>query len=354
MFGGPWGPAGRSSIGLSFGRYLLHDLKMSSDDRRSLFQALLGDGRPLLALTGIALFASGGFAILQSLTGHLLPHDSHALGMDAGGLTRAANAQLTLFMFHDRVAFGGTLLAIGAAYWWLSEFPLRAGQAWAWWAFAVSGFTGFASFLAYLGYGYLDTWHAVATLILLPIFLAGLWRSRGSIPDRLRIRQSWRTELPAEAGAARHGRHVLEACGLGLVLAGATIVGVGMTTVFVPQDLAFIAMTRKQIGAISPMLIPVIAHDRAGFGGGLLSCGLLILIITRHAPLTRSFLEVMALMGLFGFGAALGVHGAIGYLDFVHLAPAYAGLLLFLAGLALCVRAYRRAAKGQSGAAVDG
>ena len=142
MFGGPWGPAGRSSIGLSFGRYLLHDLKMSSDDRRSLFQALLGDGRPLLALTGIALFASGGFAILQSLTGHLLPHDSHALGMDAGGLTRAANAQLTLFMFHDRVAFGGTLLAIGAAYWWLSEFPLRAGQAWAWWAFAVSGFTG--------------------------------------------------------------------------------------------------------------------------------------------------------------------------------------------------------------------
>jgi len=72
------------------------------------------------------------------------------------------------------------------------------------------------------------------------------------------------------------------------VLAGTTIVGVGMTRVFVPQDLAFIAMTREQIGAISQMLIPVIADDRAGFGGGLLSCGLLILIITRHALLTRS------------------------------------------------------------------
>jgi len=327
---------------------------MSSDDRRSLFEPLLGDGRPLLALTGIALFASGGFAILQSLTGHLLPHDSHALGMDAAGLAHAANARLAMFMFHDRVAFGGTLLAIGAAYWWLSEFPLRARQAWAWWAFAVSGFTGFASFLAYLGYGYLDTWHAVATVILLPIFLTGLWRSRRCVVGRLRIGQSWRTELPVEAGAARHGRRVLQACGLGLVLAGATIVGVGMTTVFVPQDLAFMAMTREQIGAISPMLIPVIAHDRAGFGGGLLSCGLLILIVTRHAPLTRSFLEVMSLMGLFGFGAALGVHGAIGYLDFVHLAPAYAGLLLFLAGLALCARAYSRAAKGQSGAAAGG
>jgi hypothetical protein len=316
---------------------------MSSDDRRSLFVALIGDGRPLLALTGAALFASGGFAIFQSLTGHLLPHDSHALGMDAEGLAHAANAHLAMFMFHDRVAFGGTLLAIGTAYWWLSEFPLRAGQAWAWWAFAVSGFTGFASFLAYLGYGYLDTWHAVATVILLPIFMAGLWRSRGCIPGRLRLGQSWRTDLPVAAGTARLGRHVLQACGLGLVVAGATIVGVGMTTVFVPQDLAFMAMTREQIGAISPMLIPVIAHDRAGFGGGLLSCGLLILIITRHAPLTRNFLEVMGLMGFFGFGAALGVHCAIGYLDFVHLAPAYAGFLLFIVGLALCARGYSRA-----------
>jgi len=185
----------------------------------------------------------------------------------------------------------------------------------------------------------------------LPIFLAGLWRSRRCIAGRLRVDQLWRTELPVEAGAARHGRHVLQACGLGLVLAGATIVVVGMTTVFVPQDLAFIAMTRAQIGAISPMLIPVIAHDRAGFGGGLLSCGLLILIVTRHARLTRSFLEVMALMGLFGFGAALGVHGAIGYLDFGHLAPAYAGVLLFLVGLALCARAYGATVTGQSGGA---
>ncbi len=83
-----------------------------------------------------------------------------------------------------------------------------------------------------------------------------------------------------------------------------------------------------------------IAHARAGFGGGLLTCGLLILIITRHAPLTRSFLEVIALMGVFGVGAALGVHAAVGYLDFVHLAPAYAGFLLFVTGTLLCVRGY--------------
>jgi hypothetical protein len=36
---------------------------------------------------------------------------------------------------------------------------------------------GFLTFLAYLGYGYLDTWHGVATLFLLPVFGVGLLRS---------------------------------------------------------------------------------------------------------------------------------------------------------------------------------
>lgn len=309
----------------------------SVEDRQGLFQALLGDGRPFLSVTGTALCASGGFAILQSWTGHLLPHDSQALGMDAAGLTQAANRHLTMFMFHDRVAFGGTLLAIGSAYWWLAAFPLRLGQAWAWWAFAISGAAGFASFLTYLGYGYLDRWHALATLLLLPIFLAGLWRSRACVSGDLRIRQAWDAEPRSEAGPAVQGRRLIQLCAIGLVLAGATIMVVGMTGVFVPQDLSFIGMSRGQIQSISPMLVPVIAHDRAGFGGGLLSCGLLLIFMTRHARLSRSFLEALGMMGFFGFGAALGVHVAIGYLDFIHLAPAYFGLLLFVAGFAMCV-----------------
>jgi hypothetical protein len=305
------------------------------EDQGSLFGALLGDGRPFLCVTGTALFASGGFAIFQSVSGHLLPHDSQALGMDAPALAHAANRHLTNFMFHDRVAFGGTLLAVGSAYWWLSEFPLRKGQPWAWWAFAVSGATGFASFLTYLGYGYLDRWHALATILLLPVFLAGLWCSRACLPGDLRLRQVWHLEPRNETGLAVHGRRLIQVCAIGMIVAGATIMAVGMTTVFVPQDLSFIGMTRFQISSISPMLVPVIAHDRAGFGGGLLSCGLLLMFMTRHAVLSRSFLEVIAMMGFFGFGAALGVHAAIGYLDFTHLAPAYIGLLLFLVGFAL-------------------
>ena len=62
------------------------------------------------------------------------------------------------------------LLAIGCVYWFLAEFPLRARESWAWWTFFVSGICGLASFLTYLAYGYLDTWHGIATLFLLPVF----------------------------------------------------------------------------------------------------------------------------------------------------------------------------------------
>lgn len=315
-----------------------------AEDYRSLALGLIGDGRPLLSLTGTALVLSAGFGILQSLGGFLLPHDAAAIGMDAAGLSHAGNMHLLHFMFHDRTAYCGTLLGVGCAYWWLAEFPLKAGREWAWWAYAISGATGFLSFLAYLGYGYLDQWHAWATLLLLPIFLLGLVRSRFCISGPLSIRRAW-LKSSDERPSVRWGRLMLQACAAGFVLAGLTIVAVGMTIVFVPQDLAFFELSRAQLQAISPMLIPVIAHDRSAFGGGLLSVGLLIGLIVRNAALTLNFVELMALIGFCGFGAALGVHVAIGYLDWTHLAPAYCGLLLYFTGLVLCATGlYRRSA----------
>jgi hypothetical protein len=55
---------------------------------------------------------------------------------------------------------------------------LRSGQAWAWWTLVISGSVEFASFLSYLGYGYLDGWHGIGTLLLLPVFVVGLAQSR--------------------------------------------------------------------------------------------------------------------------------------------------------------------------------
>lgn len=114
-----------------------------------------------------------------------------------------------------------------------------------------------------------------------------------------------------------------------------------MTRVFVPQDLAFMRMTPSDLGKISARLVPVIAHDRAGFGGGLFSTGVILLLLTRHARLSRSFIQTVAIMGLTGFGAAIGVHPAIGYTDFTHLAPAYLGAAVFAATVLRLTQEYK-------------
>jgi len=307
-------------------------------DDRSILDPVLRDGRFLIALTGICLALSGGFAILQSASGHLLPQDSHAIGLDAQALERAANHRLLGFMFHDRVAYGGTLLAIGAGYLWLAAFPMERREPWASWALLVSGGIGFLAFLTYLGQGYLDTWHGVATLFLLPVYLVGVWRSR---PGNLSFRAVL-SDLPTIHGPAeRWGRLLLGSCAAGLILAGFTIAIFGMTTVFVPSDLRFIGLTRDTMAHISHSLIPVISHDRAGFGGGLCSIGCLLLFMARCAELNRSLGEIVAVMGCSGFGAALGVHFAIGYVDFFHLLPAFVGFFIFIAADVLLLLAWR-------------
>ncbi|MEO8594831.1 MAG: hypothetical protein ABI759_16045 [Candidatus Solibacter sp.] len=312
-------------------------------DERGLLEALLSDGRSLLSITGLMLVLSGGFAIFQSISGYFLPQDVHTLGFDASQLAVAANIRVVHFMFHDRVAFGGTLLAVGSAYWYLAEFPMRGGEVWAWWTFFVSGIFGFASFLAYLGYGYLDSWHGIATIFLLPVFLMGLWRAR---PARIQVRDMWQ---PGQCLSL--GRWGLGFLAVGIIAAGATIMVVGRTWVFVPQDLAFMRLTPAELRTISPRLVPVIAHDRAGFGGGLFSTGIILLLLARHAPLTRSFVQVVMLMGLAGFGTAIGVHPAIGYTDFTHLAPAYFGALMFVATVLRLAREQK--ANGGRGASLQ-
>ncbi len=313
------------------------DSRSSTAPEPHFLPALLGDGRPLFTLTGLALILSGGFALFLSATGAFLPHDVAFLGMEPKQFCALHQCRLVHFMFHDRVAFGGVLLSIGTLYLWLAQFPLRLGQEWAWWVFALSGGTGFASFLCYLGYGYLDTWHGLATLALLPCFLLGLWKTRALLPaPRLGLAslfrpdstQPWRTRTGL-------GRLCLMAVACGNICAGAAIMYVGMTTVFVPEDLKFLGLRAADLNALNPRLIPLIAHDRAGFGGGLVSCGCIVLLIIWKAPITPALWQALLIAGSAGFACAIGVHFPIGYTDFIHLAPAYVGAIFFVMGLAL-------------------
>ena len=292
-----------------------------------LVEGLVDDGRPLLTLTAVALLLSGLFALFLSTRREFLPHDIAFLGLTAEQLCAVADCRVVRFMFHDRVAFGGTLVAIAVLYLWLAAFPLRDGYRWAWRAFAVSGVLGFASFLAYLGYGYLDTWHGAATLALLPCFAAGLWRSR-----RIAIRDAGPAVRDTQ-GTARLARFGLLATSAGLVLAGSVIVTLGSSLVFVPQDLQFMGLERHAIEAVNPHLVPLIAHDRAGFGGGLLTVGALVGFCVYYAPPTRALLQTLLLAGTAGFGCAIGVHYVEGYTDPTHVAPAWIGALLFYGSL---------------------
>lgn len=308
-------------------------------DDPGFLATLMGDGRPLISFTGLVLILAGAFALFQSMTGQFLPHDVEYLGMTAKQLCSVNGCKIVHFMFHDRVSFGGVLIAIGAIYLWLAAFPLRDREPWAWWLLAFSGIEGFGSFLAYLGYGYLDTWHGVATIALLPFLIGGLWRLYPTLrkPNhpRLLLKPYAPVDWRSQTGI---GRVCIGAVAIALFVAGAVIMTVGMTTVFVPTDLGYMGLGVEELRAVSDRLIPLIAHDRAGFGGGVCNVGILIFFTTWCARPSKSLWQVLAFAGAVGFACAIGVHPAIGYTTFIHLLPAYGGAALLFVGLVLTRR----------------
>jgi dihydroorotate dehydrogenase len=120
-----------------------------------------------------------------------------------------------------------------------------------------------------------------------------------------------------------------------LLVAGIVISVVGMSEVFVKEDLAFLQLQREQIDLFNNRLVPLIAHDRAGFGGALISEGLLLLLISLwgYREGERWLWWSYCLGGLAGLLPGIGIHFVIGYVDWYHLLPAFAAVLLYLVGL---------------------
>jgi hypothetical protein len=298
-----------------------------------LVRALVGDGRPLLVLVALGLILSGLFAIFLTVTGAFLPHDVAFLGMQPGELCGLHGCRIVHFIFHDRTSFGGTLIAIGVLYLWLLEFPLRRGEEWAWWTLLLSGGIGFLSFLAYLIFGYLDSWHAVASGGMFPLFVAGLWRTRGLLGSREGRSLEGLGSLVGRVGPMGFGRACLLFVGAGMALAGAVIIVLGSTVVFVPQDIVYLGFTRGELNAVNPHLVALIAHDRAGFGGGLASCGITVFLVLWKARPSKAMWQALLVAGVTGFGCAIGVHYPMGYLSGSHLAPAWTGAVIYGVGI---------------------
>ena len=122
---------------------------------------------------------------------------------------------------------------------------------------------------------------------------------------------------------------------IGMMGAGFTIQTIGMTSVFVQSDLTFMGLDRAQLDSINPRLVPLIAHDRAGFGGGVATAGFLLFACVWCGGPSRALWQALLMGGIAGWSTAIGIHPLIGYTDAGHLAPAVTGALIFAGGLAL-------------------
>ena len=118
-----------------------------------------------------------------------------------------------------------------------------------------------------------------------------------------------------------------------MATAGLVITILGSTVIFVPQDITYLGFSAAQLHAINPQLIPLIAHDRAGFGGGLASCGLAVLLIAWKSRPGLALWQALLVGGLAGFGCAIGVHYPMGYLSVSHLLPAWIGAAFYATGI---------------------
>lgn len=283
-------------------------------------------------LLGVSMFGGGCLALLIALTRVILPYDEGFVGMNREQLC-GVNSRLVDFLSHDRVTLAGTMISLGLCYSLLSIYGSRRGRHWAYVTIQASSFVGFASFFAFLGYGYFDPFHAFVAAILFQFQLFGLAAPLSAVSDRatptLREDRPWRL--------AQWGQLLLICHAVALFVAGVVIVGIGSTSVFVNEDLEFMNTTAATLSAANPRIIPLIAHDRASFGGMLLSCGLATLMpVLWGFERGRPWLWwMLAGAGVAGYLCAICVHFGVGYTSNWHLAPAFGGAMVLSLGLGL-------------------
>lgn len=300
---------------------------------------VLREAWPWALMLGISLLVGGLMALVIAATRVVMPYDEAM-----SGLTRARIAgigpRLLPFMTHDRVTLAGAMLGVGLLFSGLAWWGVRAGHHWTRLAVTLPASLGFLSFFSFLGFGYFDPLHAFVSGILFQFLVQTLVGRSGPLrmdgcPDRTND-AAWLRAQWGQLGFVIHGA--------ALLVGGIVITLIGMTTVFVPEDLVFLELCAADLNAI-PGLVPLIAHDRGTFGGMLMVAGLTMLLAAMWG-IRRGASWVwwtMLTAGTTGYAVAIAVHHAVGYVDPRHLAPAWGGLVtLWLAALAsrgyLCSR----------------
>jgi dihydroorotate dehydrogenase len=280
-------------------------------------------------LMGLAMFVGGVIALAVAATRVVLPYDESMSGLTREELAQI-NDRLLAFMTHDRVTLAGTMLAVAIQYVALAWWGIRRGVHWAYVSVNTSALAGFLCFFSFLGFGYFDPFHAFVTAVLFQFLLLAV---HSHLPRRHCM------EMPCLQNDRRWalsqwGQLLFVAHGAVLIVAGLVITRISMTSVFVHEDLAFMQTSAADLFGAHPQLVPLVAHDRATFGGMLIACGLATLL-----PALWGFRRGQAwlwwaliLAGNTAYGLTILVHWHVGYDSLMHLVPAYAGLMLLWVG----------------------
>jgi hypothetical protein len=280
---------------------------------------------------GLGMVAGGVGAAVVALGPVLLPYDQTFLGLSASDLA-LVNAHLIHFLQHDRITLAGTMVALGILYASLSWWGIREGRVWARNALLASCVVGFPTLFYFFAYQYVEPVHVALAAVLFPLFLIAVWRrpSGGAIVAEVGgTEDEWHRALA--------GQLLMVLVGAGLIAGGLLISYVGLTAVFVPSDLSYMETSAQALASANHRLLSFIAHDRAGFGGALISAGVAVLLLSAWGWSRGQAWVWWALAGgaIAGFGAALAVHLGVWYVDFWHLAPIYAGIVVTTIGLTL-------------------
>lgn len=272
---------------------------------------------------GVAMICGGIGATLITIGPVVLGYDQDFLQTDLDGL-RAINDNLVLFLQHDRITMAGCMAAIGFNDIGLA-MAMRRGWRWARAGFLAAGAVGFPTFFLFLGYRFFDPLHAAVAIGFFPLYLGGVFGRQ--------VRPTWRVPVVVdeeERRSALYAQLMMVALALGVFLSGFVIMVVGLRDVLIPSDRVFLGNDQQFFEeALDGRLLRFIAHDRAGFGGALASLGMGLLTTTLWGWRAgeRSTWWMLLWASIVGFGAALIVHLAVGYTDFVHLVPVYFGIV---------------------------
>lgn len=281
-------------------------------------------------LMGLGVFIAGLIASFVGFTHVLLAPDERFLGMSKQEIQQFSE-QLFYFMSHDRISLSGVMISAGFLYMMLAYFGIRVGAHWSRKVFYIAATLGFLNFFYFIGFGYLDPIHLLYNGLILPFFIYGFFQTRkmplGSSGINTSNTKAWRK--------SQFGQAMFIVLGGSFLTAGIVISYIGMTDVFVKEDLGYLQLEPDHIHDHNHQFISLIAHDRAGFGGALISVGILIALIAMwgYREGEKWIWWTLTLGGIPGFVAGIGIHYRIGYVDQYHLLPAYFAVLLYVLGV---------------------